>query len=50
MILSDEGSTLKTSDFTVRISSTPTFFYFDLYKNKTIWFDKFLTNSCITYI
>ena len=30
---SDEGSTLETLDFTIRIGSTPTFLYFDLYLN-----------------
>ena len=30
-ILSDEGPTLETLDYTIRIGSTPTFFYFDLY-------------------
>ena len=29
--LSDEGPMLETLDFTIRISSTPTFLYFDLY-------------------
>ena len=33
MFLSDEGSTLKTLDFTIRVGSTPTFLYFDLYLN-----------------
>ena len=33
MFLSDEGLTLETLDFTVRIDSTPTFLYFDLYLN-----------------
>ena len=28
---SDEGPTLETLDFTIRIGSTPTFLYFDLY-------------------
>ena len=28
---SDEGPTLDTLDYTIRISSTPTFLYFDLY-------------------
>ena len=31
MFLSDEGPTLKTLDFYIRIGSTPTFLYFDLY-------------------
>ena len=31
MFLSDEGPTLETLDFTIRIGSTPTFLYFDLY-------------------
>ena len=31
MFLSDEGPTLETLDFTIRISSTPTFLYFDLF-------------------
>ena len=31
VILSDEGPTLETLDFTIRIGSTPTFLYFDLY-------------------
>ena len=30
MFLSDEGATLETLDFTVRIDNTPTFLYFDL--------------------
>ena len=30
MFLSDEEPTLETLDFTIRIGSTPTFFYFDL--------------------
>ena len=29
--LSDEGPMLETSDHTIRIGSTPTFLYFDLY-------------------
>ena len=29
--LSDEGPMLKTLDYTIRIGSTPTFLYFDLY-------------------
>ena len=29
--LSDEGPTLETLEFTIRIGSTPTFSYFDLY-------------------
>ena len=28
---SDEGPTLETLDYTIRIGSTPTFLYFDLY-------------------
>ena len=31
MFLSDEGPMLETLDFTIRIGSTPTFLYFDLY-------------------
>ena len=31
LFLSDEGPTLEMLDFTIRISSTPTFLYFDLY-------------------
>ena len=31
--LHDEGPTLETLDFTIRIGSTPTFLYFDLYPN-----------------
>ena len=31
MFLSDEGPTLETLDFTIRIGNTPTFFYADLY-------------------
>ena len=31
--ISDEGPTLETLDFTIRIDSTPTFLYFDLYLN-----------------
>ena len=30
VFLSDEGPTLKTFDFTIRIGSTRTFLYFDL--------------------
>ena len=33
MFLSDELPTLETLDFTIRIGSTPTFLYFDLYLN-----------------
>ena len=33
MFLSDEGPTLETLDFTIRIDSTSTFLYFDLYLN-----------------
>ena len=33
MFISDEGPTLETLDFTIRIGSTPTFLYFDLYLN-----------------
>ena len=31
MFLSDEGPTLRTLDFTIRIGSTPTVLYFHLY-------------------
>ena len=31
LFLSDEGPMLKTLDHTIRIGSTPTFLYFDLY-------------------
>ena len=31
MFLSDEGPKLETVDYTIRIGSTPTFLYFDLY-------------------
>ena len=31
LFLSDEGPTLETIDYTIRIGSTPTFLYFDLY-------------------
>ena len=31
LFLSDEGTTLETLDYTIRIGSTPTFLYFDLY-------------------
>ena len=30
-MLSDEGPMLETLDYTIRIGSTPTFLYFDLY-------------------
>ena len=30
LFLSDEGPTLETLDITIRIGSTPTFFYYDL--------------------
>ena len=33
MLLSDEGPTLETLDFTFYIGSTTTFLYFDLYLN-----------------
>ena len=33
LFLSDEGPTLKMSDFTIRIRSTPTFSYFNLIKH-----------------
>ena len=31
LFLSDKGTTLETLDYTIRIRSTPTFLYFDLY-------------------
>ena len=31
LFLSDEAPTLETLDYTIRIDSTPTFLYFDLY-------------------
>ena len=31
LFLSDEGPMLETLDFTIRIGSTPTFLYFDLW-------------------
>ena len=31
MFLSDEGPMLEMLDYTIRIGSTPTFLYFDLY-------------------
>ena len=31
LFLSDEGPMLETLDYTIRIGSTPTFLYFDLY-------------------
>ena len=31
LFLSDEGPTLETVDYSIRIGSTPTFLYFDLY-------------------
>ena len=31
LFLSDEGPLLETLDYTIRIGSTPTFLYFDLY-------------------
>ena len=31
LFLSDEGSMLETLDYTIRVGSTPTFLYFDLY-------------------
>ena len=34
MFLSDEGPNARTLDFTIRIGSTPTFLYFDLYLPK----------------
>ena len=33
MILSNEGPTVETFDFILRMGSTPTFLYFDLYLN-----------------
>ena len=33
MFLSDEGPTLETLDFTIRVGSTPTVFHFNLYLN-----------------
>ena len=35
--LSDEGPTLETLDFTIRIGSTPTFSYFDLYLSRYLY-------------
>ena len=34
---SDEGPTIETLDFAIRISSTPTFLYFDLYYLNTAY-------------
>ena len=34
LFLSDEGPMLETLDHTIRIGSTPTFLYFDLYNHR----------------
>ena len=41
MFLSDKGPTLETLDFTIHISSTPTFLYFDLV------YDVFMINTSL---
>ena len=38
MFLSDEGPTLETLDFTIRIGSTPTYLYFDLQISVVLFF------------
>ena len=37
LFLSDEGPMLETLDYTIRIGSTPTFLYFDLYQPYSSW-------------
>ena len=46
MFLSDEGRTLETLDFTIRICSTPTFLYFNLYLNTA--YAAFISVICFT--
>ena len=49
MFLSDEGPMLETLDHTIRIGSTPTFLYFDLYMPGYAHTYPFLTHQS-TYI
>ena len=49
MFLSDEGPTLETLDFTIRIGSTPTFLYFDLYLN-TAYATRYVYYNMYIYI
>ena len=48
MFLSDEGPTLETLDFTIRIGSTPTFVYLDLYLYKDFFIKPFLQDATKT--
>ena len=45
MFLSEEGPTLETLNFTIRIGSTPTFVYLDLYLYKD-FFIKAIFTGC----
>ena len=48
--LSDEGATLETLDYTIRIGSTPTFLYFDLYFNTAYAAHYvYIYNVCLIY-
>ena len=38
LYLFSEGPTLETLDYTIRIGSTPTILYFDLYLSPSFWF------------
>ena len=48
MFLSDEGLMLETLDYTIRIGSTPTFLYFDLYTYLYLYMHKCIT--CAIFI
>ena len=55
IFLSDEGPMLETLDYTIRIGSTPTFLYFDLYLYSAyaahcVYFELHLFNKGSFYI
>ena len=47
MFLSHEGPTLETLDFTMRISSTPTYLYLDLHLNTAAYYVCYLKNILV---
>ena len=50
LFLSDEGPMLETLDYTIRIGSTPTFLYFDLYAYDTLQLLLFEPSARITSV
>ena len=49
LFLSDEGQMLETLDFTIRIGSTPTFLYFDLYLYSSCQYSTFITTRVFAW-